>query len=102
MHTLLRDGAKIVEGVDDILKECWAEVPVERGNEVEVTNEPLFRYLLPGESYGLDELIALSGVDGPTLLPRLLELELAGLIARHADGCFSRTAARNIRMGMVG
>jgi DNA processing protein len=102
VHALLRDGAKIVEGVDDILEECWAEVPAERGNEAEVTNEPLFRYLLPGESYGLDELIALSGVDGPTLLPRLLELELAGLVARHVDGCFSRTAARHIRTGMVG
>ena len=67
-----------------------------------MTNEPVFEHLLPGESYGLDELIALSGLEGPQLLPRLLKLELAGLVARHADGCFLRTAARNIRTGMVG
>ena len=84
VHAMLTDGAKVLEGVDDTLEECSAEVPVGRGNEVEVTNESLFRYLLPGESRGIGELIAFSGLEGLTLLPRLLELEAAWLVARHA------------------
>ena len=50
--------------------------------------DPLLRQLAPGDSYDLDELIALSGLDGPRLLPQLLSLELDGRLARFAGGAF--------------
>jgi len=39
-----------------------------------------------GEIYRLDELIELTGMAGPKLLPRLMELELAGLVTKMGSG----------------
>ena len=92
-HALLKDGAKVVEHVDDILEEIQlatgmaATRPVDEGG----LEDPVLRHLSRGESYDLDELIALSGLDGPRLLPCLLELELAGRVARCDGGRFVRT-----------
>ncbi len=90
-HALIKDGAKLVEGVDDILEEI-GPAPVEAGPSRPGAEDPVLRHLARGDSYDLDELIALSGIDGPRLLPRLLEHELAGRLARIAGGRFSRTA----------
>ena len=91
-HALLKDGAKVVEDVDDILEEISLLARAGRNTPVgEVVSEhPVLRSLSRGESYDLDDLIALSGLDGPRLLPRLLELELAGRVARREGGRFVR------------
>jgi predicted Rossmann fold nucleotide-binding protein DprA/Smf involved in DNA uptake len=39
--------------------------------------------MAPGEPYELDDLARESGLDAANLLPRLLELELAGHIRRE-------------------
>jgi hypothetical protein len=44
----------------------------------------------PGEAYDLDSLAAMSGVAGVELLPRLLDLELHGVLRRVAGGRFMR------------
>ena len=36
--------------------------------------------MLLGESYDLDTLVATTGMDGPSILARLTELELAGIV----------------------
>ena len=43
-----------------------------------------------GDSYDLDEISERSGVDRMKLLPRLLELELAGAVRRVEGGRFVR------------
>jgi predicted Rossmann fold nucleotide-binding protein DprA/Smf involved in DNA uptake len=43
-----------------------------------------------GQAYDLDGLAAVSGVDGVRLLPRLLDLELQGLVQRVGGGRFMR------------
>ena len=43
-----------------------------------------------GDSYDLDEIAERSGVDRMKLLPRLLELELAGAVRRIEGGRFVR------------
>ena len=95
-HALLKDGAKVVEDVDDILEEIGlaATVPRDARADEVVSDDPVLRHLSRGESYDLDDLIALSGLDGPRLLPRLLELELSGRVARRDGGRFVRTDPR--------
>ncbi len=96
-HALIKDGAKLVEHVDDILEEIGpapADAPTARPSE-----DPVLRHLARGDSYDFDELIALSGLDGPRLLPRLLELELDGRLARGAGGRFRRTTNRRAPPG---
>ena len=96
-HALIRDGAKIVECADDIVEELgWPRgVSTPHGDpssEGQSSNsgDPLLRLMHAGQAYDLDGLVAVSGVDGVRLLPRLLELELGGLVQRIDGGRFMR------------
>jgi DNA processing protein len=93
-HALLKDGAKVVEGVDDILEELghWpsAANSSQTGGSLKDQTDPVTRVMAEGESYELDALIDLTGVAAPRLLPRLLQLELDGRIRRVSGGRFVR------------
>ncbi len=93
-HALLKDGAKLVEDVDDILEEL--RIPSVEGVEApadDLEDDPLLVQLVRGESYDVDQLVALSGVDSPALLVRLSELEFAGRVERLAGGRFMRVGS---------
>jgi DNA processing protein len=91
-HALLRDGAKLVECADDILE----ELPLGIGESKEsktanpASQDPVLRRMTEGETYDLDELSHVSGIDRVKLLPRLLELELCGAVRRVEGGRFVR------------
>ena len=53
-------------------------------------DDALLGQMSAGEPYDLDALMELSGLDGATLLPRLLTLELQGLVSRAGGGRFVR------------
>jgi DNA processing protein len=91
-HALLRDGAKLVERVDDILEELGATARQVGApeNSKSLTDEPLLAMMEAGEGYALDELEAMTGLPGAVLLPRLLELEMDGRVARREAGRFVR------------
>jgi DNA processing protein len=120
-HALLRDGAKLVECVDDILEELppgmrdWAAsaqgfgeprrsahdadaqrrglgISESKGSKTAnpASQDPVLRAMTEGDTYDLDELSHLSGVDRVKLLPRLLELELSGAVRRVDGGRFVR------------
>jgi DNA processing protein len=90
-HGLLKDGAKVVEAAVDILEGLgW---PVSGSPQVlphkALNSDTLLASMAVGEVYRLDELMELTGVTGTRLLPRLMELELAGLVTQSGSG-FSR------------
>ena len=98
-HALLRDGAKLVECADDILEELppgisdWGlgiSSPTESKTANLASQDPVLRRMAEGESYDLDELSHMSGIDRVRLLPRLLELELGGAVRRIEGGRFVR------------
>jgi DNA processing protein len=95
-HALLRDGAKIVEGVDDILEELRSGLyePAGTGGASKPTNsvptDPVLSCLLPGEPSDLDQIAERTGLAPARLLPRLFELELQGLVQRAGGGRFVR------------
>ena len=89
-HSLLKDGAAIVESADDVLHQLgWQQAAAEghRGPGAP-ESDPLLSRMEPGELYRLDELIALTGAPGSRLLPRLMELELQGRVFATAAGAF--------------
>lgn len=98
-HALLRDGATLVECADDILEELppgmrdrgWGTGAATESTTVNrASQDPVLRRMTEGESYDLDELSDLSGLDRVRLLPRLLELELGGAVRRIEGGRFVR------------
>jgi DNA processing protein len=95
-HALLRDGAKIVEDADDILEELGCPAGLqgrERSSPARGVRDPILHCMDPGETYELDDLVRESGLTATALLPRLLELELAGLVQREG--------AQFVRVGRV-
>jgi len=92
-HTLIRDGAKIVECADDIVEELgWPGREGPPREQKPGSRDPLLQVMRAGEPYDLDRLAAASGVAGVRLLARLLELELHGLVERVGDSRFMRPA----------
>jgi DNA processing protein len=90
-HGLLKDGAKVVECADDILDGLgWPTAGIPPAAESKcLHSDGLLTKMEVGEVYGLDDLVELTGVTGTKLLPRLMELELAGLVTNTGSG-FSR------------
>lgn len=95
-HALIRDGAKIVECADDIVEELGldaGEPPTQVAlslDLVKTCGDSVLLAMHAGQSYDLDQLADESGIDGVRLLPRLLDLELQGLVRRVDGGRFIR------------
>jgi DNA processing protein len=91
-HALIRDGAKIVETADDIFEELGLgpSRAVASGRRIPVARDVVLESLLPGEACDLDAIAGRSGLRIESLLPRLLDLELRGLIRRAGGGRFVR------------
>ena len=88
-HALLRDGARIVESADDILEEMNLGRPGSSAVQT-ASQDPILSHMTLAESYDLDELATRCGMNRIALLSRLLELELAGAVARIDGGRFVR------------
>lgn len=97
-HLLLREGAKLVESAQDVLEElrlaprtapAAANSP---GGDGAGRDSPLL-LAMGYDPVGLDALIARTGIPASQLQGTLLELELAGAVARLPGGLFQRIAA---------
>ena len=97
-HSLLKDGAKVVETADDILEEMgWNPPPKPSGGDIgrrakSLSSDPLLSKMDVGEVYRFEELVETTGMAASKLLTRLMELELLGQIDAPGGGLFVRPA----------
>jgi DNA processing protein len=102
-HALIRQGAKLVESVQDVLEELPIEDAAPASPQPSMTSataddapstpEPALLRQLGFDAIGLDALCARSGQSAAQLQAQLLELELDGLVARLPGGLFQRRAS---------
>ncbi|MEI6668957.1 MAG: DNA-processing protein DprA [Acidobacteriota bacterium] len=99
-HALIKDGARVVEGVSDVLEELRLEILTAADPASRVAhpvNDPLLRVMDPGEPYLLEALCEGTGLEPARALARLAELELAGWIERAGGGRFVKPGSNVLR-----
>ena len=89
-HRLLRDGALLAEDPEDVLRELGLVSSIQAAGHAQEGEGAIARAkwleLLRGETLSADELAVRSGEPLGDLLTQLVELELAGLVARGPGG----------------
>ena len=94
-HALIRDGATLVTGPEEILEELGdaprqTELPLDSADTAtrdgDAAGHSMLRHFAAGARHTADSLTELTGLPVPRIAADLLLLELAGKIIRNRDG----------------
>ena len=93
-HALIKQGAKLVDCVDDILQELGIAQPKERDSPLVDARDVLTSMGFAPAT--MDEIAERTGLDAATLAARLSRLEIEGRVRSLAGGRFQRAEKRVI------
>lgn len=94
-NNLLKQGAKLVQSIDDIISELSGQLNLPGKSEPKKEpslkgNEKIVYDLLDGEALHIDQLAIKSGKSTSEILTTLLTLELKGIVRQMAGKMFTR------------
>jgi DNA processing protein len=93
VHRLIKQGAKLTEGVEDIIEEVAPQLLAQMGSRLEpaaerpTDTEQRLLASLPSEALHIDQIMTLMAWTAPQALETLLSLEIKGLV-RQLPGKF--------------
>ncbi|MDD5583942.1 MAG: DNA-processing protein DprA [Candidatus Omnitrophica bacterium] len=92
-HLLIKEGAKLVDSLDDILTELniRRETPIEKVSCNISSQEKAIFDIINNEGVHLEEIILKCNLERPLLNTLLLSLQLKGLIKEVRPSCFTRS-----------
>ena len=100
-HRLLRQGAKLTEGVDDILEEIGplaaVALPAAERVQARSANSPLLHWMGP-DPVSVDTLVRRSGLTAESVSSMLLAMELDGLVETCPGGTYIRTVRSSLTL----
>ncbi len=91
-HALIKDGARLVESIEDVLGELGVNCEIDKrevdelGADKSVSENELSRHMAIGETYDADTLAGLTGWNVSRLLSGLAAMELGGTVKRSPGG----------------
>ena len=89
-HALIKDGAALVETVEDVLNELGWRKPGAAATHKRFSNSVLEQAMPAGQTCSLDELVERTGRSAAEVLSELTALEMAGQVERSGGGRFVR------------
>jgi len=90
-NSLIKQGAKLVEGMEDIITSCFPGLSLEKDHRLEMDEDEDYIYGLMGlNRIHVDELAEKSGREMKHLLPLLTRLEMKDLIRPLPGGFYLR------------
>jgi DNA processing protein len=92
-HTLIKDGAKLVESANDVLSELRIAQPVASATRAMPLDDAGLLAWMGHDPCSIDALVQRSGLTPDVVSAMLLQLELEGKVAGLPGGRYQRTAA---------
>lgn len=90
-HALIKDGARLVETVEDVLEEMgWRPEPSGSSRDKPLFGNDLLNSMEQGVPVTVDRLVGLGARSASEVLAGLAELEVAGCVRRLPGGWFVR------------
>lgn len=90
-NNLIKQGAKLVEGMEDILASCFPDVEVGKSERLAMGEDEEYIYGLMGmDKVHVDDLAGRSGLEMKLLMPLLTRLEMKDLVRSLPGGFYIR------------